>query len=478
MTKLNKIILNKSYFAELLLVWTLLNCTILFKVNPYCQYVAILFAIWGGAIIINDLLSNKRKFIDSKILLIFLLLISSSLFSCVYAFAFQGSSGIVQNVYSIVAISINLLILCYNDFSKKTIKNLLLIGIIISSIFVIISLLSLFGIWNFELTNESGKYFTFGLIKNEFRLAGISGNPNDLARLCLFSGVNIVLYLFYFNPKRNIIMYLLLLADWIVIVFTGCRGVIVSVYISLTLYFVKECYLFVIHENGLQCKRNMLIVLLVLVLMVISGYSHNIYSNHYLNEYNKTQVNAESNDKNGIVDQSSNQNIVNNSEITVDSNVREKSLSSGRSFLIKLGLNATVYTSPIFGLTPGFARRDCIAYLHDVMQTTEVESSAVGNTHNTFIQAYVNYGVMFVTLIFVLVILVVKKIVTNIFSKKNSILFICIFSILSISMVENVFLYSYENEPLNILLMILLGYLLFNGQEIESIQEENNESFA
>lgn len=459
-------LLNRELFIETLLIWCLLNSTVPLKCNPYAQYVALMFALWAFFILLFDLKYRPQSlfvFPNASLFIVFTLI---AVLSSIRAFIVENAGGTIQNVYALIALVINIFIVYNNRLNLKSYIRFLKLGYILSLVIVVLSHITLLLHLSIEVPNSDGKIFTIGIERGENRFTGLLGNPNDLGRMALFGMLCLILYWNISEIKHQLRWSISLILFWLCIMMSQSRGVIYSLYVAILVAgMIITCVKYRRDHMPLLGKIGVLVVVFFFWLsmaivseMATKTYSHfaNYIENKIITEVEKTDTFVGMTSENGVV-------MI---EERVDTG---KGFSTGRSFLIKLGVNTTMDYSLLAGLTPGNSKRLCANYMNHSWNVTQAPSAAIGNTHNTWIQSFVNYGIVAFFILFLITVNIFLRIIKwTLFSgyeskghKEKFAVLAAIFSLLILALVENVFLYSFENEPINLLFMLSMGQVMF-----------------
>lgn len=469
-------LLSRKLFLMTLLIWCLLNSTVPLKCNPYAQYVALIFALWAFIILFYEVnyKTYKLLFFPNSVLFIFFIIIA--IISSIRAFITEEASGTVQNVYALIAIIINVFMVYNNRFDQKSYIQFLKIGYYTSLVIVILSHLSLLLHLNIEVPNAEGKIFTIGIERGEGRFTGLLGNPNDLGRMALFGLLCLLLYWSVSKVKHKISWSISLLLFWFCITMSASRGVIYSLYLSALAAGIIST---MVKNRGEDCstlgKFGVLFTVVVIwfSIIVASEMATKTYS-HFVNIIEETFIT--------VIDKTEEHgNGAPNEVVMIEERADTgKGFSTGRSFLIKLGVSTTWDYSFVTGLTPGNSKRLCMDYMNQKWNLNHAPSAAIGNTHNMWIQAFVNYGIAaFLVLLVVTISIISKLIQWSLFSKyertqkyEKTVILVVLFSLMILGMVENVFLYSFENEPVNLLFMLVMGRVMLFEKTHDRIPEK------
>lgn len=457
-------IFSRKLFLNVLLIWCLINSTVPFKCNSYMQNIAIVFSGWAFIILIFDMSVSPNKLFDFSGSKLFMLFTVVSVFSSIKIILTENLDGIVQNIYAVIAIVINIYIVYNNRFDRTEYLKFLKLGYIISLIIVMISHMTLIMHMNVEIPNSEGKIFTIGIERSENRFTGLLGNPNDLGRLALFGLLCLLLYWIMSEIRHEFWWGISAALFWLCIMLSESRGVIYSLFGALLI----AGFVFVIvryrRDNMSMVGKIGLLAIVFLVWLAFFFASHITTKVYYsfVNTLEKKIISEM--DKSGRKDHAQ----VSAPVVMVEERAASgKGFSTGRSFLIKLGLSAATDYSIFTGLTPGNSKKICINYMKEIWDIEHPPSAAVGNTHNTLVQSFVNYGIIaFIFLLIAVIGIMFKLLKLTIFFncvlpewKENMIMLFALFSMSILAMVENVYLYSFENEPINLLFMLVLGYL-------------------
>lgn len=455
---------------------------------PGFQYFAVIVAVLALPLFIKKIISNSDKTCKDYINVIGILLSLIAIIS----FFVNRLCFPVRNIYGVLALLINFIIIY--DFAKnsndKDITFILRSIEIICMLLIVISLVTLYYKISIPYFDEStGMYRTLGLDIYGARFCGITGNPNNIARVSLSSIVASLLLIFY--EKKNIYKIMHIIASIISIyslLLTQSRGVTYSFYFGIISFLF---FIFLLKGNYKR-KYEVLyricisVIISVLIILAISKvgiiFRENvIYYDSFEHDQIENSINVEDVNKHEVIENNPN---------TIETGLEERKnklntdFSTGRLEIYKTVLKATFNTHPFWGFTHGNMADGIKKYIvENNVPHMEQMYNIIGHAHNQFIQFYAEYGV-FALLLVVYLYFYIFKLLLKLFiydkclkNNKDYMLYVSASILLGFglfSMTEAMFFISFDNEIINVVFMLTTGIfisLVKNGYGDEIIYD-------
>nr|BBG56750.1 hypothetical protein [Erysipelothrix rhusiopathiae] len=474
----NKFLSRKNYIYTLSL-WLMINSMRVVSTHPISQIISVLFGVWGIIIIIYYLGVKPELLFQQGSGYGFLFIIAVVL-------SFIGNRFVspVKNIYTIIAVSINILLIysVSNEFTKNDyifLSKLITVG---TFLLTIISLLMLYFRVSIPLGTMDDvlnlKFLGYDSLRGRF--TGLSANANGLSRVNLCGLVSVATLYYFKRPEKNSkkLVYVAATAIFVVsIMLTESRGAILGMGIGVLLAVIVAVFYKNINKN--QYIR-ILSVILVFILGLLLNYGLLDVSHKFVDVFPKSVFILDSNtgkentnsekEKNNIIKAPSSNNDALKSRQDQDEAIKED-VTNGRKTLMKNGILATLNKNPIFGLTYGKALDSVQNYItvNSIVLPNHLYISA-GSMHNTFIQSFVYYGLIgFSTLTIFIFYLIHMYFMNFSFERRNvqdrdkMILISFILGIIVVlNMVEWIFFFDFDNHLINLLMLVCFSNISNN----------------
>ena len=468
--------LRKSNYENIFIVLVTLLCLFTNIVFIGCTFdwvnkIAIIFAILALPILFkNILLKTDETFSDNinttGVILSFIALLS---------FIFNGFIYPVQNIYAVIALAINFLVI-YFYASKEDVKSVRNIFWVIFIGSLIISVLSLFTLY-FKVsipyeTAVPGKLRYIGIDADYQRFCGLVGNPNNLARITLSGIISSILlykkslkkiYKIIIGISNIVFIYTMMLSQSRAVIYSICFGFIVFIFLEIifrykgnTKYknFIKPIFIFVF------CS-----FVFLLAFKLLNNYS----INNVIYHQNSEEVAQETN----ISEEMSQQEDDKDNIKLVDRKFHDQELnnfSTGRFGIWKIGIEGTLNEKPFWGFTHGNVEQGLIDYIdNNEIDVLVIVKNVLFHMHNQFIQFLAEDGIFALFFIVYLYFYIFKLVIKIIFSKYNinevnkvriPILISMLSCLALYSMVEAMFFICFDNEIINVVLLLVMGIFI------------------
>ena len=475
MITIKKIMFSKSSFVVGLCFWCLLNAILYVSANPALQYVPMLFAIWAIVILTNECFVKKDQFLKfDGVGYGFLIVLA-----VVLSFVCNQFISPVKNIYTVIAVAINFILL-YTASTDINIKKgiLLMARIATVTIFIltIISLLLLYFRVSIPLGDPADQLF-IGMDSIHNRYTGTAGNPNGLSRMCL-GGIIAALVLIAFDDvyvKKILYKTFLwssIMINVISILMTESRGTTLSMYAGTFFIFVLAAFFKVrkmkwFKQIGIIVATS---VATIILLFIIDESGKILVQSYPYYQPNLIQQGIDGGDAANIGIPP----VEIKSRYEKEEGLLDGNISNGRLTLIRNGINATIHENLMFGLTYGGVNERIQEYIvQEDIEVADYLFRISGTMHNTIIQTFTNYGlfglVWILLFLFYMIKVFLRILCINNYTKaqaKVMLLFsFILFSLATLNMVEAVFYFDFDNHLINLILMITFGMLIHFAKE-------------
>lgn len=455
--RIRKVLFSKSYFVVGLCVWCLLNTVLYISASPAMQYVPIIYAVWAILILFNECFVRKELFFKFNAVGYSILFVISVILS----FVFNGFIAPVKNIYTILAVAINFMLIytvATEDNVKKTILHIARTVTITVFIFSAISLLLLYFRVSIPLGAPKDQLF-IGIDIIHDRYTGIAGNPNGLSRMSL-CGIIAAITIMVFDDFKiksigyKIFIYCSIIINAITILLTQSRGTTLSLEMGIICVIIFGMFFKVRTQCLIKKISGLLLAFILSAMLIVSIGKAGVFLISSFPYYGQTMTQDGSTLK---------------SRYDKENGLLEDNISNGRFTLMKNGINATIKKNILFGLTYGkvdervkdYIQQEnikIVGYLYDVS----------GMMHNTIVQSFANYGLVGLFSLILFLFYIVKVFIRTLCIKnytrsqtKALLLFIFIFSSLAmLNMVEAVFYFDFDNHLINLILMLSFGLFI------------------
>lgn len=455
MNSIKKICFNKVNLLYCLI--TIMMLSTIAIISPITTELNIIILMWAAIYFIYDFF-NKKTCLKSKHK--FFLILYMIIFAIGIVLNIKNNA--VDNIKTFVYTGFFLFVLYSYDSNKdiltaqKEIRNINNIVIFISSITSFIAIIMFIFLIEFTF-NDIPQGFVY---PKSPALWGLYANPNSGGMIATLSIIltiiNIYFYKLYSSKKLSIIKksyYIFnIIIQWLYLVLCNSRGAVVSLLsVLLFLIFLKSYNKFITKLNIFKT----LVISLMLSFIILIGYNISISVSKNILSYIPTFVES-------IKENNNNSSITGNNEITLEREIKNGHISTGRAEIWSYGLN-TLKFSPLFGHGPGN-----IGLAKQKLYPNDTSKYVItNNMHNGYIQILLSNGVLGLLFFAVFMILIAKDSLINIFNSKMNIginekkyLILILTPILAIAingMFENVILLT--QSYITTILWIYMGYL-------------------
>lgn len=455
MNSIKKICFNKVNLLYCLI--TIMMLSTIAIISPITTELNIIILIWAAIYFIYDFFS-KKTCLKSKYK--FFLILYMIIFAIGIVLNIKNNP--IDNIKTFVYTGFFLFVLYSYDSNKevvtaqKEIKNINSIVIFISSITSFVAIIMFVFLIEFTF-NDIPQGFVY---PKSPALWGLYANPNSGGMVATLSIiltiVNIYLCKLYESKKLSMAKksyYIFnIIIQWLYLVLCNSRGAVVSLLsVILFLIFIKSYNKFITKLNLFKT----LVISLIICCIAMIGYNISISISKNMLSYIPTFVESIKQDNN-------NSGQLGNSEITLDREIKNGHISTGRAEIWSYGLN-TLKFNPLFGHGPGN-----IGLAKQKLYPNDTSKYVItNNMHNGYIQILLSNGVLGLLFLGVFMVLIAKDSLVILFNSKmntdrnEKIYLILILSpILAITvngMFENVILLT--QSYITTILWIYMGYL-------------------
>ncbi|MBS5938023.1 O-antigen ligase family protein [Clostridium sp.] len=455
MNSIKKICFNKVNLLYCLI--TIMMLSTIAIISPITTELNIIILIWAAIYFIYDFF-NKKTCLKSKYK--FFLILYMIIFSIGIILNIKNNP--VDNIKTFVYTGFFLFVLYSYDSNKevvtvqKEIKNINNIVIFISSITSFVAIIMFVFLIEFTF-NDIPQGFVY---PKSPALWGLYANPNSGGMVATLSIiltiVNIYLCKLYESQKLSMAKksyYIFnIIIQWLYLILCNSRGAVVSLLsVIMFLIFIKSYNKFITKLNLLKT----LIISLIICCIAMFGYNISISVSKNILSYIPTFVE-------NIKEDNTNSGQSGNNEITLEREIKNGHISTGRAEIWSYGLN-TLKFSPLFGHGPGN-----IGLAKQKLYPSDTSKYVItNNMHNGYIQILLSNGVLGLLFFGVFMLLIAKDSLVALFNSKMNIdrtekiyLILILSPILAIAvngMFENVILLT--QSYITTILWIYMGYL-------------------
>ena len=434
--------------------------------------IAIIFAILALPILFKNILLKTNETFSDNINTIGVMLS----FIAMLSFVFNGFIYPVQNIYSVVALAINFLVIYYYA-AKNDIKNTRNIFLLIFICCLIVSILSLFTLY-FKVSIRygdgiTGYYRYLGIDVSDGRFCGLVGNSNDLGRITLCGIISTVFL--YKKSLNNITKILLIISNFIFIytmILSQSRAIIYSFSFGIIVFIFLK--IFFKNKGNIKYKGYIKQILIFVCYSFVFLLTFKLINNYSINSIIYHQNNEEVVQENNVSQEESIQQEESKKHIElVDRKFYDQQIndfSSGRFAIWRIGIQGTLEKKPILGFSHGNIRNGILEYIDkNSISWPEYNRHIFQHMHNQFIQFLAEDGIFALFFIVYLYFYIFKLVIKIIFSKRdineiNRIKIPILISVLSclalFSMVEAMFFICFDNEIINVVLLLVMGIFI------------------
>lgn len=449
---------DSNYYKIVFLLWALFH-NLSFGAR-YSGYLSYLMIIWGGLLLIRNVLIEKPKV--PKILMY---LIFGFLISYVITIIINRNFNLIGNTKTLIWSTISTLVLFINEYSNDNKKVYRDINIISNILVIVISIISLISISMFIfdisyfIERIDGRMIPQGYYAA--RLWGIYVDPNQA---CTIGIVGLTLALVLFIKKNlfsRIALIVSIIINYIFIILTGSRGgEIALIVVFIGLIYMLFDYLLRSKLRGYVLRKifSVFIGIFIAICIVLSFDNTRKLLSCIPRATIKTQEYI--NNSTGI------QSGVSGGNVTVER--PDKKTSNGRIELWTDGFRLTKY-APIFG----FGDRNIMLKAKELTPGSSLENQYV---HNGFIHMLLGGGIVPVAIMIIFIAIIAIEAIRIFFGNKKYVKQYYIYSIISLTIVSllitAVFLTEifYQNSFIATIFWILLGYVVVISDENKMIQ--------